>query len=164
MLILIAAGIVVIILPDNGERLFYLSRDHGPSLEDAIGLLLVFIGYGWFLKQTWKRREKILQYKNRFSFKLIPPLIVIGIALIIVSVINDYGYWWLCGAIILIILQSIVFYFAEGTTAVEVSDTTGDESSTMVGNKILISKTCTYILLKKYFLLPRRKHCQINFQ
>ena len=83
-----------------------------PRYRMQIGLLLVFIGYGWFLKQAWKRREKILQYKNRLSFKLIPPLIVIGIALIVVSVINDYGYWWLCGALILIILQSIVFYIA----------------------------------------------------
>jgi len=27
-------------------------------------------------------------------------------------VINDYGYWWIGGAIILAILQSIIFYIA----------------------------------------------------
>jgi len=112
MLILITAGIAIVALPDNGVRLFSISNDHGPSLQDAIGLVLVFVGYGWFLIQVWKQRAKILQYKNRFSFKLIPPLLVIGIALIIVSVVNDYGYWWVCGAIILIILQSIIFYIA----------------------------------------------------
>ncbi len=112
MLMLIAVGIVVVVLPDNGERLFSLSRDHGPSLQDAIGLLLVFIGYGWFLRQAWKRREKILQYKNTISFKIIPLVLVVGIVLIIISVINDYGDWWLCGAIILVILQSIIFYIA----------------------------------------------------
>ena len=112
MLTLIAAGIVVVVLPDNGKRLFSISRDHGPSLQDAIGLLLVFTGYGWFLKQAWKRREKILQHKNRLSFRLIPTLLVIGIVLIIVPVINDYGYWWVSGAVILIILQSILFYIA----------------------------------------------------
>jgi uncharacterized membrane protein YidH (DUF202 family) len=112
MLILIVAGIVIVALPDNGERLFSLSRDHGPSLQDALGLILVFIGYGWLLTQAWKRREKILQYKDRLSFKVIPLLLVISIVLIIVSVINDYGYWWVCGAAILAILQSIIFYIA----------------------------------------------------
>lgn len=112
MLILIGAGIVITALPDKEERLFSISRDHGPSLQDAIGLILVFTGYGWFLKQAWKRREKILQYKNRISFKLILPLIVIGVVLVIVSVINDYGYWWVYGAAILVILQSILFYIA----------------------------------------------------
>jgi uncharacterized membrane protein YidH (DUF202 family) len=112
MLILIAAGIVIVALPYSGKRIFSISRDHGPSLQDLMGLVLVFIGYAWFLIQAWKQRGKILQYKNRLSFKLIAPLAIAGIILIIVSVINDYGYWWVCGAIILIVLQSIIFYIA----------------------------------------------------
>ena len=112
MLILIAGGIVIVALPDSGRRIFSISRDHGPSLKDAMGLVLVFIGYTWFLIQAWKQRGKILQYKNRLSFKLIAPLMIVGITLIIVSVINDYGYWWLCGAVILIVLQSVIFYIA----------------------------------------------------
>ena len=112
MLILIAAGIVIVALPDSGRRIFSISRAHGPSLQDAMGLVLVFIGYTWFLIQAWKQREKILQYKNRLSFKLIASLTIVGITLIIVSVINDYGYWWLCGAVILIVLQSVIFYIA----------------------------------------------------
>jgi uncharacterized membrane protein YidH (DUF202 family) len=112
MLILIIAGIVIVALPDRGQRLFSISRDHGPSMQDAIGLILVFIGYAWFLVQTWRRREKLFQYKNRPSFRLIPLFVVLSIALIIVSVINDYGYWWICGAIILAVLQSIIFYIA----------------------------------------------------
>jgi uncharacterized membrane protein YidH (DUF202 family) len=112
MLILVTAGIVIVALPDSGERLFSISRDHGPSMQDAIGLVLLFIGYAWFLVQTWRRREKLFQYKNRLSFRLVPLFVVIGIVLIVVSVINDYGYWWICGAILLAILQSIVFYIA----------------------------------------------------
>jgi uncharacterized membrane protein YidH (DUF202 family) len=112
MLILVAAGVMIVALPDNGKRLFSLSRDHGPSLQDAIGLILVFIGYGWFLKQAWNRRAKILQYRNRLSFKLVLPIIPIGIALTIIPVLNDYSYWWVCGAMILLILQSIIFYIA----------------------------------------------------
>ena len=112
MLILIVAGLVIVALPDNGKRLFSLSRAHGPSLQDALGLIPVLIGYGWFLKQAWIRKEKILQYKDRLSLRLIPFLLVIGIALIVVSVINDYGYWWVCGTALLIILQSIIFYIA----------------------------------------------------
>jgi len=112
MLTLIAAGILVVALPDKGKRLFSISKAHGPSLQDVIGLVLVFIGYGWFLKQAWKRKDKILRHKSRLSFKIIPPLLLTGIVLIVVSVIHDYGYWWVCGAVILIILQSIIFYIA----------------------------------------------------
>jgi tellurite resistance protein TehA-like permease len=108
----ITAGIVIVALPDSGERLFSISRDHGPSMQDAIGLILIFIGYAWFLRQTWRRREKLFQYKNRVSFKLILPMIVVAIVVVIISIINDYGYWWVCGAIILAILQSIIFYIA----------------------------------------------------
>src|SRR5262252_4257731 len=74
MLILIAAGIVIVALPDKGKRIFSISKDHGPSLQDAMGLVMVLIGYGWFLIQAWTQRRKILQYKNRLSFKLIAPL------------------------------------------------------------------------------------------
>ena len=112
MLILVIAGIVIVALPDSGERLFSISSDHGPSMQDAIGLILVFIGYAWFLVQTWRRREKLFQYKNRLSFRLILPMIVVAIVVVVVSIINDYGYWWICGAVILAILQSIVFYIA----------------------------------------------------
>jgi drug/metabolite transporter (DMT)-like permease len=114
MLILIVIGLVIVALPDSDERLFSISKDHGPSMQDAIGLVMLLIGYGWFLIQTWKRRGRLLQYKKRLSFKLILPVIVIGIgiALIIVSVVNDFGYWWVGGAMMLAIVQSIVFYIA----------------------------------------------------
>ena len=112
MLILVTAGIVIVALPDNGERLFSISEDHGPSMQDATGLILVFIGYAWFLVQTWKRRKKLFQYKNRLLFWVIPGLLVADVVLIIVSIINDYGYWWACGALVSGILQSIIFYIA----------------------------------------------------
>jgi len=112
MLTLIAAGILIVALPDSGKRIFSISRDHGPTLQDAMGLVLVLIGYTWFLIRAWKQRGRILQYKNRLSFKLIAPLMIVGITLIIVSVINDYGYWWVCGAVILTVLQSIIFFIA----------------------------------------------------
>ena len=40
MLTLIAAGILIVALPDSGKRIFSISRDHGPTLQDAMGLVL----------------------------------------------------------------------------------------------------------------------------
>jgi hypothetical protein len=35
---LIAGGIIIVALPDSGQRLFSLSGRHGPSLVDAASL------------------------------------------------------------------------------------------------------------------------------
>jgi uncharacterized membrane protein YidH (DUF202 family) len=112
MLLLIAAGFVIVALPDSGKRLFSISKDHGPSVQDATGLILILIAYGWFVKEAWKRRERILKYKHLISFRIILFLFGAGLGLIIVSVVNDYGYWWIYGAILLALIQAIIFYIA----------------------------------------------------
>ena len=112
MLLLIAAGFVIVALPDSGKRLFSISKDHGPSLQDSIGLAFILIAYVWFVKEAWKRRGRILKYKHLLSFRIILFLFVAGLGLIIVSVVNDYGYWWVYGAVLLALIQAIIFYIA----------------------------------------------------
>ena len=43
--ILSALGLVTILMPDTGSRLFSLSEGHGPSLIDGMGVLLLLAGW-----------------------------------------------------------------------------------------------------------------------
>ncbi len=110
ILLLFVLGLIVVALPDSDERLFSLSKGHGPSIQDGIGLIMVFIAYIWFLKQVWSNKEKVLKYKASPIFHFGLFFSGVGYGLIIASVINDYKYWWIVGAILLISLHIIVAY------------------------------------------------------
>ena len=110
LLFIILIGFVIVALPDSDIRLFSISNDHGPSLQDAIGLILILFSYTWLVIEAWKKKEKVLKYKNSTVFKTGLFLFGVGHGLIIASVINDYKYWWVYGVILLIVLQIAVFY------------------------------------------------------
>lgn len=40
-----AGGIIVVALPDAGQRLFSLSGQHGPSFIDALGIAFLLAGW-----------------------------------------------------------------------------------------------------------------------
>lgn len=112
LLIIILIGFVIVVLPDSDTRLFSISKDYGPSLQDAIGLVLILFSYTLLVIEAWKQKEKVLKYKNSAAFKTGLFLFGIGHGLIIASVINDYKYWWVYGIILLVALQIAVFYIA----------------------------------------------------
>lgn len=112
LIVLIVAGLIIVILPDNNQRLFSLSKDHGPSLQDAIGILMILIPYVYFLFKVWRVREKIVALRNTPFF--IPALILflLSMVVLVVSILNDLGWWWLPAASIMALLQVYVFYVA----------------------------------------------------
>jgi magnesium-transporting ATPase (P-type) len=112
LLIIILIGFVIVALPDSDTRLFSISKDQGPSLQDAVGLILVLFSYTLLAIEAWKQKEKVLKYKNSVAFKTGLFLFGIGHGLILASVINDYKYWWVYGIILLVSLQIVVFYIA----------------------------------------------------
>jgi uncharacterized membrane protein YidH (DUF202 family) len=112
LLFMILIGIVIVALPDSNVRLFSISKEHGPSLQDAIGLVLVLIPYAILVTQAWRQREKVLKYKNSKWFKTSLFLFGLGTGLLIASVLSDYNYWWICGIILLVGVQTIAFYLA----------------------------------------------------
>jgi uncharacterized membrane protein YidH (DUF202 family) len=114
LLFLILIGFVIVALPDSDIRLFSISKEHGPSLQDAIGLILILFSYIWLVIEAWKQKEKVLKYQDSTVFKMGLFLFGVGHGLIIASVINDYKYWWVYGIILLIVLQIAVFYFIWG--------------------------------------------------
>ena len=44
-LLLFVAGLIVLLLPDNGNRILTLNEKHGPSLQDLIGLGMMLIAW-----------------------------------------------------------------------------------------------------------------------
>lgn len=110
LLFVFVSGIVVVALPDNNPRLFSLSTEHGPSPLDVLGLLLIFIPYALMIGQVIKNRRQwqFLQTTKLFQVGLF--LAGLGLGLIIASVIGDHLYWWVYGAIFLIMVQLPVFY------------------------------------------------------
>ena len=110
LLIVILAGFIVVALSDSGPRIFSLSEDHGPSLQDAVGLILILGPYLYLVFVAWKRRSKIRKYQNLKVFKLSLFLLGLGVGLIIASVMNDYQYWWIHGAWLLLIIQIPILY------------------------------------------------------
>ena len=109
---LILLGIFIVALPDSDIRLFSISKDHGPSLQDSIGLIILLFGYLWFIKLLWNRREKVFKYKNSTIFNLSLFLSGTGLGLVIASVLNDFGYWWIYGVVMLVIVQVLAFFIA----------------------------------------------------
>ena len=112
LLLLLWLGFAIVALPDNNSRLFSLSTEHGPSLQDAIGLLLMLLAYSVLLVKAWRRRAKVLAYRSSRSFPAALFLFGLGHGLIIASVLNDYKGWWVVGTAILVLLQGVAFYLA----------------------------------------------------
>ena len=61
---------IIILVPENlfgSKQLFALSDQHGPTFSDAIGLLLLLIGWLHYLWRLWSNRAYISS-KNRAVF------------------------------------------------------------------------------------------------
>ena len=110
LILLIFVGFVIVALPDSDVRLFSISKQHGPSVQDAIGLLLILLPYSWLIIETWKKRDKMRIYQNAKAFKAGLFLCGLAVGLVIASVANDYEHWWIYGVIVLAGLQIAVLY------------------------------------------------------
>jgi hypothetical protein len=101
--ILSALGIVVILGPDRSRRLFSLSQAHGPSLIDSVGVLFLVAGWAALDTATWRRRRgRPLRREVRLL------TVVAGTAaatLVLWSVLDDHGAWWVIGAVLLAAIQ-----------------------------------------------------------
>ena len=112
LLISMLVGFIIVALPDSNIRLFSISKEHGPSLQDAIGIAFILLPYSFMLKSLWKERRKVLKYQQFRIFNVGVFLYGLGTGLIIASVANDYRYWWVYGVALLILVQISIFYIA----------------------------------------------------
>jgi hypothetical protein len=101
--ILSALGLLTILLPDSGRRLFSLSEAHGPSLSDGMGVLLLLAGWAVLDIATWRRRRGLSP--RREVLLLVASTGIAAVALVLWSVLGDHGAWWIAGAVILAAIQ-----------------------------------------------------------
>ena len=90
---------LILILPDDGNRLFSLSEGHGASALDAAGIVLILVGWAAFLVPLFRGRRFIEPPW------LLAALALVGLVLLVWSVSTDTGYWWVLGAAILLAVQ-----------------------------------------------------------
>lgn len=116
--ILSALGLVAILLPDTDRRLFSLSEEHGPSLIDGVGVLLLLAGWAALDIATWRRRRGLSL--RRDVLVLMSTAGIAAIALVIWSALGDHGSWWIVGAVVLSSIQlaaAVAATFAERSTS-----------------------------------------------
>jgi hypothetical protein len=101
--ILSALGLVTILMPDTGSRLFSLSEGHGPSLIDGMGVLFLLAGWAVLDIATWRRRRGLSP--RRDVLMLIAAAGIAAVALVLWSVLGDHGAWWIVGAVVLAAIQ-----------------------------------------------------------
>lgn len=103
-----ALGVVVIALPDSGQRLVSISAAHGPSLQDAGGVVALLAGAGapwWFI---WRGRGRLADTTGGTQVALAFAA-GLGLGLVLASVASDFAAWWAVGVALLVAVQAAVF-------------------------------------------------------
>ena len=107
-----AIGAAVVALPDGDNRLFSLSRAHGPSPVDALGALVLIAGWLVFAAALWRRRARIARRSGTPSAGVTVFALGLGAGLLVASVAGDFAYWWAVGAALLVAGQLLAAYLA----------------------------------------------------
>ena len=89
VLLLLIGGIVIVGLPDSGKRLFSFNKDHGPSIQDMIGICLIIIGWIWIVLRIIRNRIQLVVRLGLFKLRLMALLIVAGGALISAGILSE---------------------------------------------------------------------------
>jgi hypothetical protein len=102
---LIAGGVVVLALPDSGQRLFSLSGRHGPSLVDAIGVAFLLAGWVVVVVAVVRRGERVARRAGVWGVAAGVIVAAFGLALIVWGVVGDHGPWWAAGVALVVLPQ-----------------------------------------------------------
>jgi hypothetical protein len=99
-LVLTGVGATLIALPDTDDRLITFSGEHGPSLLDSIGAIVLLIAFGLLLAGILRGRAAIAE-----RLRSRPPQLAglaflggLGLGMLIAGVFTDFWWWWLVGA------------------------------------------------------------------
>jgi uncharacterized membrane protein YidH (DUF202 family) len=102
---LIATGSVVVALPDDGRRLVSISRNHGVSTVDSVGIALIVAGWALVVSGVWQRRRRVFRRLRRAGVAAGAGVVIAGLALIVWSVTGDHGAWWVAGVVLAVAPQ-----------------------------------------------------------
>lgn len=90
-----AFGAFIVVLPDNGPRIFDISERHGPSLIDIIGLVLMMIPWTYMIVYALIKWRRVLFVLGRPAAALALAAAFTGLMVTAVSVGRDGPYWWM---------------------------------------------------------------------
>lgn len=103
--LLTAVGGLVIALPDGGPRLVSFSRTHGPSLLDAVGIVLILLGWSVLWRTLWTYRH-FMPRSRRWRVTALGVLVV-AVGVCAWSITTDSGMWWAVGAAAAGLVQAV---------------------------------------------------------
>ena len=101
-LLLMALGGVIIVLPDANDRLFSLSEEHGPAPIDALGFVVLLVGYLLLVGIVWRRRRQL----SRVIVAPALAVVLAGTALLVPAVVYDLGALWAVAAAVMVLPQA----------------------------------------------------------
>jgi hypothetical protein len=87
--LLVTVGVVVVALPDDDERLFSLTDEHGPSPVDAVGIALLLVGWVVLAWEVRRRRPEV----SRRAAAAGAVATAIGTAVLAVAMATGSGAW-----------------------------------------------------------------------
>jgi len=112
----LAAGAVLLALPDTGEPVLRMSRTHRPGPLDLVGIAC--IGFGVIVLWWWliRRRREITARLGRAGLLALALALLLGLAQVVWSVRADNGPWWIAGASFAMAAQLIALAASAGTS------------------------------------------------
>jgi hypothetical protein len=93
-------GGILVAVPDTGPRLFSLSRTHGLSTLDAIGVALIVVGWIALDSAVFVHRHQLRRVSRAARIAAALGLGV-GIAILVPTVALDLGAWWVLSVALL---------------------------------------------------------------
>jgi len=85
--IIFLAGLIILLLPDNNDRIISLNEIHGPSLQDLVGLVLmlsVWFASCLFVIKKWSQVIKRIGRSTAYFLILLYLLSLSGVVLALI--------------------------------------------------------------------------------
>jgi hypothetical protein len=105
LLALAVVGTGIIALPDTGPRIVSLSETHGPSLLDAVGVVLVLAAWVPVPIVLIRRRRLI----RRSTWAAAGVVALVAGAALAVAIRGDLAWWWLPILVLLALQLALVW-------------------------------------------------------
>src|SRR5687768_16251474 len=113
LLILFIAGLIILWLPDSGKRIVELNKNHGPSIQDLIGLVLMLISWLLSCGIVIRNQKEIKLKTGNKNFKRLIITYLLSLAGIVLSLAfsSDFFLWVSVAAGVLINALFIIYAF-----------------------------------------------------
>ena len=89
--------------------MFSISRTHGPSAIDAIGIGTILVDWILLLRVIWRGRSAV---RRSALFPVGVVLVGAGAAVVALAVSLDFGWWWVAGAVPMAAVQALTLGLA----------------------------------------------------